>query len=179
MSAVNVLLLALGLASLPALAQAAPETPGKETAIAGPASLALDNEGHLFVAEIEGNVVGRLDLRTNMMSTVASTGKDCCYREGSKAIEVSLDFPSALAVDSSGNLFIADGKFIRKVDAHSGLISTLNGREASGDTKEGQSIESTSFQSITGLAISSAGEIYIVGLPSGSLPSQRQKTSPW
>jgi hypothetical protein len=153
MSAVNVLLLALGLASLPALAQAAPETPGKETAIAGPASLALDNEGHLFVAEIEGNVVGRLDLRTNMMSTVASTGKDCCYREGSKAIEVSLDFPSAL--------FIADGKFIRKVDAHSGLISTLNGREASGDTKEGQSIESTSFQSITGLAISSAGEIYI------------------
>lgn len=70
-----VLLLALGLASLPALAQAAPETPGKGTAIDGPASLALDNDGHLFVAEIYGNVVRRLDLRTNMVSTVAGTAR--------------------------------------------------------------------------------------------------------
>jgi hypothetical protein len=156
-----IVLLALGLASLPAVPQAAPETPGKETAIDDPASLALDNHGHLFVAEIYGNVVRRMDLRTNMMSTVAGTGKDCCYLEGSKAIEVSLDLPSDLAVDSSGNLFIADGEFIRKVDAHSGLISTVNGREASGDTTEGLSIESTSFQRIAGLAINSEGELYI------------------
>lgn len=156
-----ILLLALGLASVPALAQAARERPGKETAIDGPGALALDSDGHLFIAEIYGNVVPRLDLRTNMMTTVAGTGKDCCYREGSNATEVSLDFPRALAVDSVGNLFIAEGEFIRKVDARSGLISTVNGRQASGNTNEGLLIESASFQRITGLAISSAGELYI------------------
>jgi sugar lactone lactonase YvrE len=151
----------LGLASLPAVAQVSRETPVKTTAIDGPGSLALDKEGHLFVAEIYGNLVRRMDLRTKTMSTIAGNGKPCCYREGAKATEVSLDFPRALALDSSGNLFIAEGGFIRKVDVHTGLISTFSGREKSGDTKEGPSIESESFQRITGLAISSAGEMYI------------------
>lgn len=151
----------LGLASLPALAQVSRGTPAKKTAIDGPGFLALDKEGHLFVAEIYGNVVRRMDLRTKTMSTVAGNGKPCCYREGSKATEVSLDFPRALALDSSGNLFIAEGEFIRKVDVHTGLISTFSGRGKSGDTEEGLSIESESFQRITGLAINSAGEMYI------------------
>ncbi len=151
----------LGLASLPALAQVSRETPAKKTAIDGPGFLALDKEGHLFVAEIYGNVVRRMDFRTKTMSTVAGNGKPCCYREGAKATEVSLEFPRALALDSSGNLFIAEGEFIRKVDVHTGLISTFSGRGKSGDTKEGLSIESESFQRITGLAISSAGEMYI------------------
>src|SRR2546429_8328660 len=83
-----------------------------------------------------------MDLLTKTMSTVAGNGKPCCYREGAKATEVSLEFPRALALDSSGNLFIAEGEFIRKVDVHTGLISTFSGRGKSGDTKEGLSIES-------------------------------------
>ena len=118
----------LGLASLPALAQVSRETLAKKTAIDGPGSLALDKKGHLFVAEIDGNVVRRMNLRTKTMSTVAGNGKPCCYREGAKATELSLEFPRALALDSSGNLYIAEGEFIRKVDVHTGLISTFSGR---------------------------------------------------
>jgi sugar lactone lactonase YvrE len=170
----------LSLATLPALAQVSRESPAKKTAIDGPGSLALDKDGHLFVAEIYGNVVRRVDLRTKMMSTVAGTGKPCCYREGAKAIEVSLEFPRALAVDSSGNLFIAEGEFIRKVDVQTGLISTFAGREKSGDTKEGLSIKSASFQRITSLAISSAGEMYIADDIQGKIfkiNSQNRKVS--
>src|SRR2546429_3692478 len=59
----------LGLASLPALAQVSRETLAKKTAIDGPGSLALDKKGHLFVAEIDGNVVRRMNLRTDRKST--------------------------------------------------------------------------------------------------------------
>jgi sugar lactone lactonase YvrE len=149
----------LGLGCLPVLPQRLKQTPAKKTAIDSPGALVLDNQGHLFVAQIYGDVVRRVDLRTNAMSTVAGNGKACCYRENTKAIEASLDFPRALAVDSSDNLFIAEGGSIRKVDMHTGLISTFTTHAA--ETKEGVPVESVSFQRITSLAIGSTGDLYV------------------
>jgi sugar lactone lactonase YvrE len=144
---------------VPAVAQAPKETSAKGTAIASPGALARDNKAHLFVAQTYGDAVRRPDLRTKTMSTVEGNGKPCCYREGAKATEVSLDFPRALAVDASGNLFIAEGGVIRKADMEAGLISTFPGH--TGVTKEGPSIEAASFQRITSLAIVPSGDVYI------------------
>jgi trimeric autotransporter adhesin len=149
----------LALTCLPVLAQTLKQTVAKRTAIDGPGSLVLDKQGHLFIAEIYGNVVRRVDLRTNTVSTVAGNGKTCCYRENMKAIEVSLDFPRALAVDSSENLFIAEGASVRKVDMQTGFISTFTVH--AGNTRKGGPVDPISFQRITSLAISSAGDVYI------------------
>jgi trimeric autotransporter adhesin len=137
------------------------ETPARKTTINGPAALALDNNGHLFVVELKTNRVRRIDLQKGTIKTVAGNGKECCYKDGKAATAVSLDFILAIAVDSEGNLFIADFQQVRKVDAHSGLISTAAGNGETGNTIEGSMALWTSFQQIEGLAVDSAGSLFI------------------
>ena len=90
----------LGLASLPVLAQVSRGTPAKKTAIDGPGFLALDKEDHLFVAEIYGNVVRRVDLLTKTMSTWPETAS-LVVTEKAEGDRNKLEFPMALALDSS------------------------------------------------------------------------------
>jgi len=149
------------LASWPTLARAPKKTPATKTAIDGADTLALDKEGHLFVDELWGDKVWVIDLRRKTMAVVAGNGKECCYKEGAKATDVSIESPVALAVDLSGQLFIGDQANVRRVNLNSGLISTVAGDGKSGDTIEGALVLSTSFQRITGLAFSSQRQMYI------------------
>ena len=101
----------------------------------------------------------RLDLRTNTISNITGTGKR--YEEGVNASEVSLEFSQALAIDSSGNLLVGQDEDVRKIDSHTGLISTVAGTGESGDTIEGVPVLSARFQRITGLAFNPEGEMFI------------------
>jgi sugar lactone lactonase YvrE len=139
----------------------AKETRALDTPINGPMALAIDNQGHLFVAAVDENTVRRIDLRRKTISTVAGNGKKCCYKDGMKATQVSLDFLRALAVDSSGNLFISEGAQVRKVDTRTGIISTVAGSGKSGDTTDGSPAVSASFQRIDGLAVGPHGNLFL------------------
>ena len=128
----------------------------------------LDN-GHLFVVELEANRVRRIDLRNGTIKTVAGNGKECCYKDGIAATAVSLDFIIAIAVDSQGNLFIADFQQVRKVDANSGSISTVAGNGETGNTVEGSIALGTSFRQIEGLAVNSAGDLFMADAGQGKI----------
>jgi hypothetical protein len=143
--------------------QAAEKTRATRQAINGPADLALDNRGHLFVMESAGagNRVFRIDLRLGTVATVAGNGKQCCYREGAKATDVGFRFLFSMAIDSMGNLFLSDGSFIRKVDSRTDVISTVAGREESGDTEDETPALSAHFWNIDGLAVDSHGDLLI------------------
>jgi len=72
------------------LAHGPKKTPATKTAIDGAATLALDNKGHLFVDELWGDRVWVIDLRRKKtMAVVAGNGKECCYKEGARATDVS------------------------------------------------------------------------------------------
>lgn len=139
------------------------ETPALSTPIDGPMDLAIDNHAHLFVLVGYENKVLRIDLRRNTITTFAGSGKECCYRDGAKADEVSLD-PTAIAVDAAGDLFVADGGQIRKVDARTRLISTVAGDGKAGDTTDGSPAASASFRRISGLTVNASGELFIADL---------------
>lgn len=113
--------------------------------INGPSALAIDNRGHLFLVEMNENKVLKVDLREGTISTVAGNGRSCCYREGAKATEVSLGFLRVLAADSRGNLFIGEHGQVKRIDAVTGLISTVADDETFGDTVEGISARSAHF----------------------------------
>lgn len=129
------------------------QTRAVETPIDGPAALAIDHEGHLFVASLYENNVRRVDLKTGTVKTVAGN-------ENSKATDVSLDTIWAIAVNSAGDLFISEGERIRKVDARTGLISTVAGNGDSGNTDEGLLATSTSFVMIWGLAVDADDNLF-------------------
>ena len=81
--------------------------------------------------------------------------------DGSAAVSAEVNFPSSMALDSSGNLYIADqANFrIRKVDT-SGNISTIAGTGTSGNTGDGAAATSANIGSAGGIAVDKSGNIY-------------------
>jgi sugar lactone lactonase YvrE len=97
-----------------------------------PGYLALDSSDNLFVAEIEGSRVRRIDQRTGTITTFAGNGgrSECC--DGISATAASFHFGYAICFDHDQNLYIGTGEAqLRKVDATTGIISTYAGGDTS------------------------------------------------
>jgi streptogramin lyase len=100
-----------------------------------PMGLALDGAGDLYITEFYICDVRKVAASTGLISTVAgvvtASGSDCSFltQDGVPATSSTLYAPAGVAVDSAGNLFIASfaESLIRRVDAKSGIISTVAG----------------------------------------------------
>jgi hypothetical protein len=82
--------------------------------------------------EEEEDRIDGIDLSDGTISVVAGYGrkpeKDCIHRDGIEATKSCPQYPSSLAVDAYGNLFIGEmSEYLREVNLGSGLISTVNG----------------------------------------------------
>jgi trimeric autotransporter adhesin len=165
-----VILVARG--ALPAATKGLPAT---HASIDAPTSLAVA-DGHLFIIEQNRNKVLSVDLQKGTITTVAGNGKKCCYKDGARASEVSLGFLWSLAADKLGNLFLADDDYIRKVDTHSGEITTVAGDGTSGSTVEGAPALLTHFKLINGLAVDEDGNLFIADREQGKIFRLRRDT---
>ncbi|MCU0880380.1 MAG: hypothetical protein MUF06_21625, partial [Pirellulaceae bacterium] len=74
-------------------------------------------------------VVRKVDAKTGLISTVAGTGKLGFSGDGGPATKAQLNIPHSIALDGDDNLYIADigNHRIRKVDAKTGVITTIAG----------------------------------------------------
>ena len=95
--------------------------------------MAADRAGNVFIADPCTNRVRRIDGATQTITTVAGGGSG---GDGGPATAAALSGPGALTIDSSGNLFIAEGEGgigkIRRVDAATHVITTVANANASG-----------------------------------------------
>ncbi len=98
---------------------------------------------------------------TYTISAAAGNGTAGFAGDGAAAASAQLNFPSSLALDSSGNLYIADqANFrIRKVDT-SGNITTIAGTGTNGDTGDSKAATSADIGTAGGIAVDSSGNIY-------------------
>jgi sugar lactone lactonase YvrE len=94
-----------------------------------PLGMALDSAGNLYFADIGDNVIRKIAADTGTITTVAGNGVAGFSGDGGPAINAELNGPSAVALDSAGNLYIADTEncFIRRVAADTGTITTVVG----------------------------------------------------
>ena len=135
--------------------------PASRARLFGPAGLAFDRAGNLYVAERFGRRVRRVDPR-GVITTVAGSGS-CCYSgDGGRAVDAEFEQPSGVATDARGNLYVIDrsnGR-IRKIDA-GGLISTIAGTGRRGYSGDGGPATLAEVQP-TGIAVDSANRVYVV-----------------
>jgi hypothetical protein len=97
------------------------------------------------------------------VSLVAGIKNVCGYNgDGKQATQADLNFPWGLALDSTGDLYIADGanNLVRKVNT-SGVISTIAGTGTCGFSGDGGAAISAKLCSPVGLALDTAGNFYI------------------
>jgi sugar lactone lactonase YvrE len=94
-----------------------------------PVGVAIDASGNLVIADVTSDRIRRVDISTNIVSTVAGNGESCLCGDGGPADAASLCRPQGLTADGSGNLFAYDvnnGR-VRRIDAATGDITTVAG----------------------------------------------------
>jgi len=130
--------------------------------------IALDPQGNMYIADTSHNRIRKVDT-SGMITTFAGTGVFGFSGDGGPAASAQLSSPSGVALDSAGNLYIADqsnGR-IRKVDA-SGTITTVAGSGTGFVLGDGGPATGTKFQPIT-VAVDSAGNLYISDFANNAL----------
>jgi hypothetical protein len=129
------------------------------TTFAHPTALALDSNGLLYV--VNGNTVRRINA-DGTVTTVAGTGRAGFSGDGGPAISADLNGPQSIAIDSAGDIFIADAQNnrIRRVDP-AGIITTIAGSGQPGFAGDGGPATKAELNDPTGVAIGFGNTILI------------------
>ncbi len=137
--------------------------PATSTLLFLPGGVTVDGSGNLYIADSNNQRIRKVDGATGLISTVAGNGIQGFSGDGGLATIARLNDPSGVAVDGSGNLYIADrsNNRIRKVDVASGLISTVAGYGPSGYNGDSRPATSASLSSPYNVALDGAGNLYI------------------
>lgn len=125
--------------------------------------LALDGAGNLYMGDNSAGVVRKVSAATGLISTVAGNGTPGFSGDGGAATSAALSGPNSIAIDGSGNIYIADSanNRIRRVDSVTGNIATVAGNGNSADSGDGGIATQAGIASPTGVAVDAAGNLTI------------------
>jgi uncharacterized protein (TIGR03437 family) len=127
----------------------------------GPTGLALDSDGNLYIAD-SGNHRIRMLTPAGTISTVAGSGVSGFSGDGGPAADAELNSPAAVAVDSAGNLYIADSGNNRiRMVTPDGNISTLAGTGTDGFNGESGPALQIALSNPCGLAFDGQGNLLV------------------
>ena len=149
--------------------------PATQAYLSQPQGITVDQFGNIFIAIPNESIVRRVDALTGTITTVA--GLFFCYQgssncqfdygysgDGGPATQAKLASPFAVEVDAVGNLYIADWSVgaIRRVDAYTGIITTLAGNSISqGDSGDGGPASSAAIDEVKNLAFDDGGNLLL------------------
>jgi uncharacterized protein (TIGR03437 family) len=126
-----------------------------------PTAVALDGSGNLYIADAGNNVI-RLVSPGGSISTIAGNGTAGYSGDGGPALQAQLISPRAIAVDSVGNILIADGStVIRQVVYPTGTILTVGGTGTRGYSGDGGLALSAQVNGPTAVALDPTGNLYV------------------
>jgi DNA-binding beta-propeller fold protein YncE len=105
----------------------------------GPFDVGFDPEGNLYFSDTSNHRIRRVDGRTSVITTIAGNGRAGYSGDGGPALAASLNEPYGIAVDRSGNVYVADrhNHCVRRIDGGSGAITTFAGAGAAGYSGDG------------------------------------------
>ena len=139
--------------------------PALKATFVRPVDIAIDPEGNLYIADTGGHQIRKINT-SGIITTIAGNGRCCFTGDGRVASHAEFTPPYGISVDQSGHLYIVDrdNHRIRRVDASSGVITTVAGNGLRGYRGNGGDALSASLSSPMSVAISKDGSIFIADL---------------
>ncbi len=132
--------------------------------LAYPCGLAFDQSGDIFIADSANNVIREVNAAGNI-STIAGDNILGYQGDGGLATAAELYEPTGLAMDASGNLYVADsGNNVVRIIYANGYLTTYAGQREAGYSGDAGPALSAQFYYPKGLAIDSAGNLYIADM---------------
>ena len=113
-----------------------------------PFMCAFDAEGNLYLAEAQNHCVRRVDRTSGIIVTIAGTGEQGYSGDGGSATRATFNQPYSLQVDANGDVFVVDrlNYVIRKIDAATGIITTVAGTGEAGYGGDGAPATAARFR---------------------------------
>lgn len=140
--------------------------PATQAMLNSPTGIAFDGAGNLYIAD-NGNLRVRMVNTSGTITTVAGSGNPCILSsnacgDGGSALLANITSPTSIALDGSGNLYIADyyDQKIRMVSP-SGTITTVAGMGGKGFTGDSGPATKARLDRPYGVAVDANGNIYI------------------
>ena len=129
--------------------------------LANPSYLAVDNSGSVYVADTGNSRIRKIDT-SGAISTFAGSGGRGYGGDGGVASRALLNGPGGLAIDASGNVYVADtvNHRVRRIDA-TGIIATIAGTGEQGYAGDGGPATDALLNNPTGLAVDALGNVYV------------------
>jgi trimeric autotransporter adhesin len=128
-----------------------------------PDGVALDTDGNLYIGDARNNRIREVAISGGTITTVAGNGVPGYSGDGNLATNAELDFPSRPFIDAAGNIYIADyqNNRVRKVNATTGVITTIAGNGVAGYAGDGSAATSAELNGPLSVAVDSSGIVYI------------------
>jgi len=139
--------------------------PAAQAKLDKPFGLAFDKAGNLYIGEFEGHRIRKVDAK-GIISTIAGTGEKGFSGDGGPAIHAQINTVHDVIVADNGDVYIADtnNKRVRKIDAKTGIISTVAGTGEAKTTGDGGLADKAGLDGVGSLFFNPAGDkLYISG----------------
>ncbi len=131
-----------------------------------PCALCLDKVGNLLIADPGNNRIRKIFLSSGIITTIAGRDSSGFWGDGGQATDAILRVPVAVAVDSSGDIFIGDGfnRRIRKISNSTGIISTIVGNGSIGNNGDGGPATAAEINGVSNLFFDKSGNLYFTDI---------------
>jgi hypothetical protein len=137
--------------------------PAAEAGLSGPSGLALDADGHLYIADTFSGRVRMVDANTGIIRTIAGDGTEYRYQGAPKEFSTSLSRPAGIALSAEGKLYItdSDNHLIRMWNPTTKIVTSIAGNGTPQFAGDGGAAVNCSLNYPFGVAVDGTGNIYI------------------
>jgi hypothetical protein len=128
----------------------------------GPQGVAVDAAGNVYIATGFDHRIRKVDAATGIITTIAGNGVGSSTGDGAPAMDATLNTPVRIVAAPNGDLYFSEVNRVRRIDAQTGIISTVAGNgSGTGPLGDGGPGSQASLASPQGLAFDHAGNLLI------------------
>ena len=136
--------------------------PATNSQLNSPEGIGCDAAGNLFIADAGNNRIRRVDAVSGIITTIVGDGSYSSLGDGTLATSAQTNGPADVYIDGANNIFITEngGNRIRRVDAITGIITTIAGNGISGFSGDGAPATGAKIKNPREVVVDASGNVY-------------------